>query len=449
MQKEKRNTSVMENIAITRVGAEDRRGWLDVMLVQMGCMICVPSLMTGALLIESMSMTNTIIAAVIGSIIICLMISIVGFIGTDVGVPTVILSKSTFGEGGARIFISLIWAITAVGWFAVQCEECGQAFSNLMKSNFGFDLPVWASITIWGIVMLLTAIFGFGAMEKLNLIATPLLILASIIGVVIAVKTFGVDGISGHTVTRESQMSMIDGIGLVVSLGAFAACCAPDFTRYQKTRKQTVLSNCVGIGGMGFVMIMLGAVLTVVASEYDIAAVFITIGMPVIGVIALILATWTTNTANAYSGGLDLVALFKAKDKWRGLFTAIAGVIAIIVTLMGIASDFINTLNVLGCLTLPATGAVIADYYGTRKGSPKNWKYIKGWRICGFVATAVGVAVTMIPAGIPMINGMIASAVAMIPFAKMEERLRGISKNEIRTEYTDEDIDAFNKIYSK
>ena len=55
MQKEKRNTSVMENIAITRVGAEDRRGWLDVMLVQMGCMICVPSLMTGALLIESMS----------------------------------------------------------------------------------------------------------------------------------------------------------------------------------------------------------------------------------------------------------------------------------------------------------------------------------------------------------------------------------------------------------
>lgn len=435
--------SVMENIAITRVGKEDRKSWLAVMLVQMGCMICVPSLMTGAILIEAMTFTNAIIAAIIGCLIICVMISVVGFLGADIGVPTVVISKSTFGEQGARIFISLIWAVTAVGWFAVQCEECGQAFSNLMASNFGIDMPVCLSIAIWGIVMLLTAVFGFNAMEKLNVIATPLLLIASAVGIIMAINTFGTSGLENHVVNPENKMSMIDGIGLVVSLGAFAACSAPDFTRYQKNRRQTVLSNTVGIGGIGFIMILLGSLLTVIAGEYDISAVFIKAGLPIVGVTALILATWTTNTANAYCGGLDFIALFKAKDDKRGLATAIAGVIAIIVTLTGIASDFIGVLNILGCLTLPATGALLADYYIFRKGDPRNWKYIKGWNIPGFLSTAAGVAVTFIPLGIGMLNGMIASIIAMVIFVKLERAIRKAPVEEIRTEYEDSDIDAY------
>lgn len=444
MENKSRNTAVMENIAITRVNKAERKSWLDVMLVQMGCMICVPSLMTGALLIEGMSFAMAVVAAIVGSLIVCIMISIVGFIGSDVGVPTVVVSKAAFGQTGARFFISIIWAITAVGWFAIQCEECGQAFSNLLSSNLGINLPVWGSIAIWGIVMLITAVFGFNAMEKLNLIATPVLLIASAIGIIMAINAFGTDGLINHTVAAEAEMSFIDGVALVVSLGAFAACSSPDFTRYQKNRKQVIVSNSVGIGGIGFVMIILGALLTVIAGEYDISAVFITVGLPVIGVIALILATWTTNTANAYSGGLDLVMFFNAKDNKRAILTAIAGAIAVIVTLMGIASDFMNTLNILGCLTLPATGAVLADYFIIRKGDPKNWKYIKGWRISGFAATAVGIAVTYIPFGIGMINGMIASIIAMWIFEKIENKARNLELKEIRTEYEDKDIDEFN-----
>ena len=438
-----KSTAVMKNKAITRVGKEERKSWVSVMLVQMGCMICVPSLMTGALLIEAMSLTDAIIASLIGCAIICVMISVVGFVGSDCGLPTVVLAKAAFGAQGARIFISLVWAVTAIGWFAIQCEECGQAFSNLLASSLGINLPVWLSVALWGIVMLLTAVFGFDAMEKLNVIATPLLIVASFAGVIMAVNAFGTGGLENHAVDPAAEMSMIDGVALVVSLGAFAACAAPDFTRYQKNRTQTVISNSVGIGGIGFVMVMLGAILTVIANEYDISAVFITVGLPVIGVIALILATWTTNTANAYSGGIDLVSLFDAKDEKRGILTAIAGGIAIVITLMGIASNFINTLNLLGCLTLPVTGAVLADYFIIRKGNPKNWKYIKGWRISGFAATAAGVAVTYIPFGIGMINGMIASIIAMYIFEKLEDNIRKLPEQEIRTEYEDKDIDDY------
>ena len=34
------------------------------------------------------------------------------------------------------------------------------------------------------------------------------------------------------------------------------------------------------------------------------------LGFPVLGIIALILATWTTNAVNAFSGGLALINVF-------------------------------------------------------------------------------------------------------------------------------------------
>ena len=42
------------------------------------------------------------------------------------------------------------------------------------------------------------------------------------------------------------------------------------------------------------------------------------LGFPVLGIIALILATWTTNAVNAFSGGLALINVFdipKEKEK--------------------------------------------------------------------------------------------------------------------------------------
>lgn len=64
-----------------------------------------------------------------------------------------------------------------------------------------------------------------------------------------------------------NEMSIIEGVTLVVSFAAFGAAAAPDFTRYQKNRKQTVISNCVGYALVGFLMILLGALLTLFASD--------------------------------------------------------------------------------------------------------------------------------------------------------------------------------------
>ena len=72
-----------------------------------------------------------------------------------------------------------------------------------------------------------------------------------------------------------------------------------DFTRYQRTRKDTVLSSAIGVMPAGMAMLILGAVMTRIAQQYDISLVFSNIGLPFLGMVVLILATWTTNTTNA------------------------------------------------------------------------------------------------------------------------------------------------------
>ena len=44
---------------------------------------------------------------------------------------------------------------------------------------------------------------------------------------------------------------------------------------------------------------------------------FAGLGLPVLAMLVLILATWTTNTGNAYMSGLAVCKMFSIKDKDR------------------------------------------------------------------------------------------------------------------------------------
>ena len=72
-------------------------------------------------------------------------------------------------------------------------------------------------------------------------------------------------------------------------------------------------------------MIGVGAVLTIASNTADITEVFMNLGFPVLGIIALILATWTTNAVNAFSGGLTLINVFDIpKEKKKSLSKVLA-----------------------------------------------------------------------------------------------------------------------------
>lgn len=398
----------VEITTLSEVPPEERKNWIDVALIQAGIMICVPSMMLGGILADSMSMSNAILSGVVGYFITIVLFSIMGIEGSDLGVPTCVVAFSGFGKNGSRFIVSGLFMISMIGWFAIQTSVCGTAFSNLMSEFFHFKVPVVISMVVWGLIMLITAVYGINALDKLNKLAVPALLAVTIIGCIMSVKMYGTTNL--YKEVSEPSMTFIGGIILTVSFMSAGALTAPDITRYQKTRKDTILSSSIGVMPAGMLMLIMGAVMTRIASEYDITLVFSKIGIPFIGLLVLIMATWTTNTTNAYCAGIDAVMFFKLADRKRAMATMIAGVFGTLLAAIGIANHFESFLYFLGNIFMPMMGVLIADYWVIRKGKPELWKYVEGWNWAGIIAWISGAALTsLVTKGIPFVQGMILS----------------------------------------
>ena len=397
----------MESVTLQPVPMEERKSWIDVAMIQAGILICVPSLMLGGMLAEAMPMSQALLSGIVGYLVTALLMVVIGIIGSDIGVPTCVVASGSFGRQGSSKLVSALFMISMIGWFAVQNDVCGSAFSNLLGQAFGIALPVPLSTAIWGVIMLITAVYGIDALDKLNKIAIPALIVVTCIGCFMAGSRFGLDNLYQPV---EQTMSFIDGVVLTVSFMATGALNAPDFTRYQRTRKDTFLSSVVGVMPAGVAMLVLGAVMTRIAAQYDISLVFCDIGLPVLGMLVLILATWTTNTTNAYSAGLNAVMVFGLAENKRSAATVVLGVIGTALAVFGIAGYFEDFLYLLGDTFMPIVGIFIIDYWVLARGKAELYRFREGWHWSGLVALVCGFAATRLPFGISFINGMVVAA---------------------------------------
>ena len=160
---------------------------------------------------------------------------------------------------------------------------------------------------------------------------------------------------------------------------------AADVTRFQRSRKDTVKSTVWGVFPMGVITLVLGAMLAKMTGDYDISSILITVGLPLFGVISLILSTWTTNVSNAYSAGLNMVMTFNSPDNRRREVTVIAGVVGIILGVCGILTRIEDVLSMLAYLVCPVGGVMLADYFFVGKGKAENWHSVKGWNWVGII----------------------------------------------------------------
>ncbi|WP_336017304.1 cytosine permease [Fusobacterium polymorphum] len=385
------NNSIEKN-ALTPIPKEERLSWVSLVFVQAGICVCVPSFLEGALLAEAMPVKDAILSGTLGYVIVVVVMSILGFMGSDLGMATCTLTESTFGKKGARYLVSTIFALNLIGWFGINNAQCGEAFSKFIDVSYGIHLPVAISNIFWGIIMLLTAVYGMKAMEKLDIISIPLLMIVMSVGTYLAIKNFGLNKIYSEV---EQSMSFWEGVGLSFDFYAVGVITAADITRFQKSRRDTVLSTVIGVFPMGVITLLLGILLTKIANDYDIGSVLITVGIPIFGIISLVLSTWTTNSANAYSSGLNLVMTFNAPDNRRREITIFAGIIGIILGIMGILDRIEEVLNFLAYLVCPIGGVMLADYFCIGKGKAENWKSKEGWNIIGILTWGISIILSM------------------------------------------------------
>lgn len=166
-------------------------------------------------------------------------------------------------------------------------------------------------------------------------------------------------------------------ISIVISTYIVGALIAPDITRYAKNKSSGAWGMVFGML-IGFpVVLILGAIMVKGAGgEMDFSKVMLANNSgfwAFLAVVAIILAAWTTNDNNLYSGALSLNAMFPKLKKW--VITIISGAIGTILALAGIntARGFQTFLGLVGILIPPAAAIMILDYFLFRGKENRNF----------------------------------------------------------------------------
>lgn len=423
----------MKKISGFEIKAEERQSWGSITMVWIGAMICVPALMIGGMIGSGLTLGASALAIIIGYALICAFMSFIGMASCDTGLPTSVLASCALGEKGAKYIISTILAISCVGWFGIQATVCGASFSAMFGDMAGISIPVWLSSTVWGIIMLLTACFRFTGLKWLNKIAVPLLGIVLVYTLIYTLSHGGSETLSGYV--PAAPMSFVAGIGATVGSFVVAAAISGDYCRFAKNRKDVIKSSVLGVLPAGLLVLMIGAILAICTGTYDISAVLSSSGLPLVGLIALILATWTTNVSNAYSGGLSLSVLLGMDEKKSQVTTAIAGIVGTVLAVVGIMNSLSGFLSLLSAIVPALIGTLIADYWIIGKGDIDNFKIRDGFYAPGLISFILGAFVACMTGGtfatIPFlaflnlpffigpVNGIVVAIVVYIILAKI------------------------------
>lgn len=402
----------MENKDTLIIREDEKKSWVDVAFIYAGAMICVGGLMIGGLLIAGLNFWQTLAATMIGYGIVLVYALFNGMQGSDLGMPSASVTAGALGTAGSRYIISLFLAISCIGWFGYQNNVCGSAFSTAIESITGFYISPVVSSVVWGLIMLATAVWGFSGMKILNIVAVPLLVIACVAALIISVKDQGFSTVLSYE--PETKMPFVSGVTMAVGGFALGGVLVFDYCRYAKTRKDVCKALVVGIYPVSIILIMIGAVLSLLANTYDIGVVFANLGLPVLGMLAVLLGTWTTNTTNAFSGGLAVAHMLNVGEDKRKLMTAVSGLVGIVMAAVGLLDSLVGFLNIISAFIPPIAGVLIAYYWILCKGKKENFKSEEGFNVAGIVSFAIGAGVAYYTGNIHIffigpINGIIVS----------------------------------------
>lgn len=394
---EENKKPLLEDYGSSPVPEGEGKGWFGIGIVYWGIAVCLPAFLIAGMIAGPAKLGTAIGAFVVGSIVLGVIAILTGIIGGQTKLSTGLSARFTFGRYGANV-LQLVLFFGAWGWFGVQLGFMASGFGNGgLAFVFNGAIPNWLIIIVGGILMTSTAMYGFKAIEKLTFVAIPLL-LTVIIATIVSVYGDGVTLKSVASVTAEGAMPF--GVAVSVIIGSFivGALIAPDITRYSKSKKASGWGMAFGmLLGFPLVLILGGIMVKGAGGEFDFSRVMLSNDSGfwvVLAVITIVLAAWTTNDNNLYSGALSLNAMFPKLKKW--MITIASGAVGTILALLGIntAAGFQTFLGYLMILIPPATGVIIFDYYffrgdPNRNFDPNDLDNVPNFRALPFIAWMV------------------------------------------------------------
>lgn len=343
--------------ARTPVADAETVSGFQVGIVIVGISITLPLLYSAGELVRGIGLSQAIIAAVTGALILSLMSVPAAIVGARTRLSSYMIVEHTFGFAGAK-FVNFWFGLFLLGWYAVTAELFGRTLYLAAGELTSLVLAEWVYTVISSAVVTVTTIYGFKAIDRLALVAVPFLLLALI---VVAVISLNQASFADLLLIEAEGINMPTAISAVVGAAIVGVVLMPDLTRYTRSVRDCVVASFVGQGGGITVAYVLGMIPVLVWNEIEPMTYMFIMGFGVFALAVLVFATWTTNVVNLYSTALAARASVPLGD-YRSL-VIVGGIIGTIAALVGIADHLIDFLIVLGLLVPPIAGVYLCDFF--------------------------------------------------------------------------------------
>lgn len=395
-------------------------GW-HIALIKIGVLIALPAFITGAEIGTRMGLPRAALSIFIGGAVLGVLGLLTGTVAAMSRQSTALLVRYSFGIVGARL-VSTLLALTLLGLFGLTAELFGGSLSRAVEDTTGVPIGKAPCIIIGGLLMTVTAIFGFRGLQRLANLAVPVLFAGMATVCYLAVRDIDRSILVAIPESAESY-----GIGISAVIGSLAVgvTILPDLARFARNAAHARWA-AVGTYSVALpLVLLLAAVPGVAVGEPDLILIMTGLGLGVWAFLFLVFTAWTTNSGNLYSSTLGLANLF-ARPHFP-LLAGAAGAIGVLMALLGIGSMIIPLLVLLGITIPPVAGIYIADFFVVRgrQYNEEELEHLPNIAWPAFFAWTLAVAVAFLAArgliqlsSVPAIDSIIVSFVTYVATVK-------------------------------
>ena len=379
-------------------------GW-RVGLIVASFSIGLPDFLNGAHNALALGFWGAVSAALIAALILCAGGCLTSVVSVRTRLSTYLLVRRSFGTGGAAL-INTVIALIHFCWFGVNASFFGEAMVQAAEAN-GIAGNFTLFVILGSVLMTVSTIIGFKALDRLAVVAVP--VLAVILGLVVwaALDRHGL--VTAPASNPPEPMGF--GIAISALIGAYmlAVATMPDLSRYTRTTRGAIASMVLSFPIVTPLMMTAAAIPALATGETSIMKLVVQFGFGTPVLFLLVLPTWTVNSLNLYSSSLSLGTTFPRARPW--LFTALGGTIGAAFALMGILDAFIPFLLFLGLIIPPIAAIYVIDAFTTWRGADSaasiaavpavRWPALATWLgsiIVAVLAAYQGWTLTTVPA---------------------------------------------------
>ncbi len=380
---------------------EIRQSWLQLIMIQIGCVICIPMIFVGFMLGRSYGLLQSAFSIFIGNALLLPL----GLIFVEAAVryrmPVILLVQKILGRSGA-LLLGAALGCSMVGWFALQVAFVAEHVQVLFPFLDNFFVPL---VMVLGCCMALSVVRGIVALAYFSAITTPLLVI------------FLVMALYNATCCMVYQPVCLEafscvGISLVIAAALAAMVDAPTFYQFARSRKDGVIAMMLLCVVVIPAVEMIGVILAQVphvCSLLDALSANYSMSYRILITLFLILAGWTTNAGNLFSAVVNTSLFFPSVSFATRVM--IIGLLATLTAACGIAHAFESVLVCMSMLVM-SSGCVVAifllnEWYGFSVISSKRSFFACISALLGFIIGCSMVAFGTSFFAVPVIDAAI------------------------------------------